>query len=341
MTTVTSESASVTPPAESPARPHVMADPMPVAFALFAFALGLYFVRFESVSPATIAAGSTTVGLNYAVLVAGLAEVLGGVLGMIRGIGYPAYVTTTFGLWLIGFYLLVTSGAANKEFTTNALAWYSLMLIVPVAILAVPAFAHRNLLFMIAFVALIGLLLFLGLGYHATYNQLTSAAAHKTAPSLGSAADLLQGFGMVRTWRRNRHLERLCQGGLPNYWCLQESRELRRLHTTPTASIAASHHHRRARRTVSTSTSRRGLLLTAIPRSSASWRSARGSSTSDRLAVGPGRCSPIRKATNSACCVRNRTSSTEVWSSEAADTSSSEPARVPGRSRLMLRAAAP
>jgi hypothetical protein len=49
---------------------------------------------------------------------------------------------------LFGFYLLVTSGAASKEFTLDALAWYSLMLVVPVAILAVPAFAHRNVLFM-------------------------------------------------------------------------------------------------------------------------------------------------------------------------------------------------
>jgi hypothetical protein len=170
----------------------LMADPMPIAFALFAFALGVYFIRFQGVSAATLAAGSTTEALNYAVLVAGIAEVLGGVLGIIRGIGYPAYVTTTFGVWLLGFYLLVTSGAANKEFTPDALAWYSLMLVVPVAILAVPAFAHRNILFMIAFLALLGLLLFLGLGYHSLYNQIVAATASKGAPHVGTAVDLLK-----------------------------------------------------------------------------------------------------------------------------------------------------
>jgi succinate-acetate transporter protein len=169
-----------------------MADPMPIAFALFAFALAVYFIRFQDVNAGTLAAGSITEALNYALLVAGIAEVLGGVLGMIRGIGYPAYVTTTFGIWLIGFYLLVTSGAANKEFTPDALAWYSLILIVPVAILAVPAFAQRNILFMIAFLALIGLLLFLGLGYHSLYNQIVAATANKTAPNLGTAVDMLK-----------------------------------------------------------------------------------------------------------------------------------------------------
>ena len=169
-----------------------MADPMPVAFALFAFALGAYFVRFEGVNAGTLASGATTEALNYAVLVAGIAEVLGGVLAIIRGTGYPAYVTTTFGIWLLGFYLLVTSGSANKEFTPDALAWYSLVLIVPVAILAVPAFAHRNVLFMIAFLALLGLLLFLGLGYHSLYSQIVTATVTKSAPHLSTAVDLLK-----------------------------------------------------------------------------------------------------------------------------------------------------
>jgi hypothetical protein len=174
------------------ARPALMADPMPIAFGLFAFALGVYFIRFESVSAGTLAAGPTTVALNYAVLVAGIAEVFGGVLGIIRGIGYPAYVTSVFGIWLLGFYLLITSGAASKEFTPDALAWFSLVLIVPVAILAVPAFLHLNIPFMIAFLALLGLLLFLGLGYHSLNNQLVAAAATKAAPHLGTAVDLVK-----------------------------------------------------------------------------------------------------------------------------------------------------
>jgi hypothetical protein len=169
-----------------------MADPMPIAFALFAFALGVYFIRFQGVNAGTLASGPTTEALNYAVLAGGIAETVGGVLGIIRGIGYPAYVTTTFGIWLLGFYLLITSGAASKEFTPDALAWYSLVLIVPVAILAVPAFVHLNIPFMIAFLALLGLLLFLGLGYHSLNDQLVTAAATKSAPHLGTAVDLLK-----------------------------------------------------------------------------------------------------------------------------------------------------
>jgi hypothetical protein len=169
-----------------------MTDPTPVAFALFAFALAVYFIRYQDVNASTLAAGPITEGLNYAVLVAGIAEVLAGILGIIRGIGYPAYVTTTFGIWLLGFYLLITSGAASKEFTPDAIAWYSLVLIVPVAILAVPAFVHRNIPFTIAFVALLVLLLFLGLGYHSLEDQLNAAAATKSAPDLATAVDQLK-----------------------------------------------------------------------------------------------------------------------------------------------------
>jgi hypothetical protein len=192
MTTVTPESSSEHAAAEPAARSALMTDPTPVAFALFAFALAVYFIRYQDVNASTLAAGPITEGLNYAVLVAGLAEVLAGILGIIRGIGYPAYVTTTFGIWLLGFYLLITSGAASKEFTPDAIAWYSLVLIVPVAILAVPAFVHRNIPFIIAFVALLVLLLFLGLGYHSLEDQLNAAAAAKSAPDLGTAVDQLK-----------------------------------------------------------------------------------------------------------------------------------------------------
>jgi succinate-acetate transporter protein len=143
------------------------------------------------VNAGTLAAGPITEGLNYAVLVGGIAEVLAGVLGIIRGIGYPGYVTTTFGIWLLGFYLLITSGAANKAFTPDAIAWYSLVVIVPVVILAVPAVVHRNIPFIIAFLGLILLLLFLGLGYHSLQDQLNAAAA-KSAPDLGTAVDQLK-----------------------------------------------------------------------------------------------------------------------------------------------------
>jgi hypothetical protein len=81
---------------------------------------------------------------------AGIAETLAGLLAIIRGTAYPGYVTSVFGIWLIGFYLLITSGAASKAFTPDALAWYVLVLVVPVVILAVPAVVHREIAFIIA-----------------------------------------------------------------------------------------------------------------------------------------------------------------------------------------------
>ena len=182
-----SATASQNPPAASG-----MADPMPIAYGLFAFALAVYGIRFMTLDASTLAAGSTTVALDYAVLIAGIAETLAGVLGLIKGITYPAYVTTIFGIWLIGFFLLVTSGAKEKAFTPDALAFYVLVLIVPVAIMAVPAIMHRNIPFTIAFVALLSMLLLLGLGYHDLYNEVSTAAKTNGTPSLSTAVSLIK-----------------------------------------------------------------------------------------------------------------------------------------------------
>jgi len=165
---------------------------MPVAYGLFAFALAVYGVRFVNVNSGTLAAGPETVALNYAVLVAGIAETLAGILAVLRGSAYPGYVTSVFGIWLIGFYLLITTGAASKTFTPDALAWYVLVLVVPVVILAVPAAIHRELAFTAAFVALIVLLLLLGLGYHNLDNALSAAAAAGKPPALSTAVDLVK-----------------------------------------------------------------------------------------------------------------------------------------------------
>jgi hypothetical protein len=179
-------------PARAVARTPLMADPMPMAYGLFGFALAAFAVRFIPVDAATLASSSTSVALTYAVLVAGIAEAGAGVLGVIRGMGYPAYVTSTFGIWLIGFYLLGTAGAHDKAFTANALAWYVLLLLVPVVIMAVPAAVHRNYPFIVAFVAIIAALLFVGLGYHDVYTSATGALQNKTAPSFSAAVDLIR-----------------------------------------------------------------------------------------------------------------------------------------------------
>jgi len=104
-------------------------------------------------------------------------------------------VTSTFGIWLLGFYLLATSGAHSKDFTVNAVAWYLLVLVIPVAIMAVPAFVHRNYPFSIAFVAILATLLLAGLGYRELYSAITSATANKTALDVSTAANLVKASG--------------------------------------------------------------------------------------------------------------------------------------------------
>jgi succinate-acetate transporter protein len=67
-----------------------MADPMPMAYGLFGFALAAFALRFMNVDAATLGSNSTSIALTYAVLVAGIAQTAAGVLGIVRGTGYPA-----------------------------------------------------------------------------------------------------------------------------------------------------------------------------------------------------------------------------------------------------------
>ena len=53
----------------------------------------------------------------------------------------------------------------DKAFAPDAVGWYAIALIVPVAYMSIPSFLHRNVPLVIAFVALILLLLFLGIGF--------------------------------------------------------------------------------------------------------------------------------------------------------------------------------
>ena len=179
-------SSSVTP------RHWIVADPVPVGLALFAFALALYGARFITVKDTTLAMGPLTVGLNYGVLVAAIAESACGLLAIMRGVTYPGYVLSIFGIWLWGFYFLITAGAAHKDFTTDALAWYAFLLDIPVILMAVPAFVHRNIPFIVAFIGLIVLVFFLGLGYHDVYDAINTAVATKHPPSFGSSTSFLK-----------------------------------------------------------------------------------------------------------------------------------------------------
>jgi succinate-acetate transporter protein len=133
-----------------------IASASPIGFALFGFALFVFGIRFVSVD-------SAAAGLNYAILAAAIAETISGLLEIIRGSAYPGYVLTTFGIWLTGLYFLLTVGSDSKIFTPDAVAWYALGLIVPVAYMALPALLHRNGPLVAAFVAILGTLLCLGI----------------------------------------------------------------------------------------------------------------------------------------------------------------------------------
>lgn len=141
------------------------ADPGAIGLSLFGFALFVYGIQFVVYAGAAPGAATSSVATIYAVLVAAIGETLAGILYALRGQGYQASILCAFGLWLLGLYLLLTLGADNKAFSPDAVGWYAIALIVPVAFMAIPSIQHRNPSFSLAFLALIGLLLFLGLGF--------------------------------------------------------------------------------------------------------------------------------------------------------------------------------
>jgi hypothetical protein len=140
-------------------------DPGAIGLSLFGFALFVYGIQFVVYAGAAPGAATSSVATIYAVLVAAAGEILAGILYIIRGQGYQASILCGFGLWLAGLYLLLTLGAANKDFAPPAVGWYAIALIIPVAYMGIPSVMHRNVPLIIAFVALIGLLLFLGIGF--------------------------------------------------------------------------------------------------------------------------------------------------------------------------------
>src|SRR5215471_10039549 len=141
------------------------ADPGAIGLSLFGFALFLYGIQFVVYAGAAPGAATSSVATIYAILVAAVGETLAGILYILRGQGYQASILCGFGLWLLGLYLLLTLGADNKAFAPDAVGWYAIALIVPVAYMSIPSFLHRNVPLVIAFVALILLLLFLGIGF--------------------------------------------------------------------------------------------------------------------------------------------------------------------------------
>lgn len=169
-----------------------MSNPMPVAFALLAFALAIYGVRYVNVNPATLNAGPTSEAVIYAFLVAAIALITAGVLALIRGQAFDGYLATMFGVGLLGLYLLLTRGAVQKDFTPDAVGWYALVLLVPVVIMAVPQAVKRNVPQTTVIAAIAVVLLFLGLAYHHLNGELTDALLARKPPDVSGVITMLK-----------------------------------------------------------------------------------------------------------------------------------------------------
>lgn len=99
----------------------------------------------------------------YAVLFAGALEFIAGMWLIAKGESYLASIVTVFGGWLLGYYMLLTQGRGLGLFNATGAAAYVLSLLVPIAILAIPAFKWRKGVLSAAFVSLFLLVLALGL----------------------------------------------------------------------------------------------------------------------------------------------------------------------------------
>lgn len=169
-------------PEQTPHTP--LTDAGPVALLLLGFTLFMIGVGFAIDQTAAV-------GVDYAILVSAIAQLLAGVLCLIKGLHFAGYVMTTFGCFLTGLFCLLTIGAASAEstdkiFTSHAVGWYVLAIVFPLAILNIPVFVHRDIPFMIAFPLLTLMNLALGLaeltGPRAVLLQITGWLALVAAP---------------------------------------------------------------------------------------------------------------------------------------------------------------
>jgi hypothetical protein len=168
-------------------RKALLADPIPAASALLAFQLFVYGARWIGVTPATLAHGPLAPALSYATLIAGLAQVGAGVISIIRGSGYVGYVASTFGMWLIGFYLLGLDTKADPD----AAAWFLIALVPVLVLLMIPAIIRRRVAFTIAFGAITTLVILDGFALHKLHDILAAVTTAKAAPDLSTPVNLL------------------------------------------------------------------------------------------------------------------------------------------------------
>jgi succinate-acetate transporter protein len=133
----------------------------PGIFPLLLFGYSLAVLGVELlITPA--AAGA----LAFAIFVAAVGETIGGLWEISQGETYIGTVITTFGIWLLGLFLLETVGRVLGLVSPPTLATYFLVLLAPIALLSIPAIKNSmGWPIQGAFVALFLLVLFAGLKF--------------------------------------------------------------------------------------------------------------------------------------------------------------------------------
>jgi hypothetical protein len=134
-------------------------NPGPFIFLGFGFGIAVLGVSQLLNTNAQLGGAAT-----YAVLVAAIAALVGGMWGFARGDTYLASIAATFGAWLLGFYLFTTAGVQAKLFAPEGASLYAFGLIIPVAIMMVPAIRLKATALWMTMIGIEGLLVFIGLG---------------------------------------------------------------------------------------------------------------------------------------------------------------------------------
>lgn len=136
-------------------------EPKPDIFALLLFGYSLAVLGVELLLTHK-AAGA----LVFGIFIAGVAESIGGVWEISRGKTLIGTTMATFGIWLVGLFLLETMGRILGLVSPATMGTYFLVLLVPIAILAIPPFKnHMGWPIRGAFAALFLLVLFAGVEF--------------------------------------------------------------------------------------------------------------------------------------------------------------------------------
>jgi len=117
-----------------------------------------------------------TGALIFALLMAGIAETLAGLFEIVRGQTYIAAILTTFGLWIVGYYFLLTVGAGMHLVTNQGIGLFILLLNIPIGYFSVPALASKRLPLIAALGLIIVLLILVGLGTYFGIDVLNKIA---------------------------------------------------------------------------------------------------------------------------------------------------------------------